>query len=58
MSLWNDLDDPVFAGVTRAGLRVEAMSSCWPRLLFLFFDYYILLFFLPLVGRVALESLD
>ena len=59
VSLWNDLDDPVFddVGDWRV-LRAKLMLSCWPDLSFRFVSYYFLFFFLPWVSCVRLESSD
>ena len=50
VSMWNDLDDPVFDSLGRAGFKNRSNASCLPNLLFLFVSSNFLFSLLPFVG--------
>ena len=60
VSLWNDLDDPVFDSVGLAGFKRRPMRFCWPSCSLLFVSSTVFPFssFLLSVGIVELGSLD
>ena len=58
VALWNDLSDPVFDGVERAGFksRANAFLLAWSALFFV--SYYFIFFFFQWVGCVWLGFSD